>query len=197
MPRGEGAGAPLIAPGLASPAIPRRRFARVVVADPPHTTTLDARGAVRSVQAVELVVAADLATPAGLARVEAAYWRHITRATLGVVRVRARGDGGRELLLLSRPLVLMAFSAPRLADGEVSWAIEGGALAARGGGELRVALRVRGPASPGRVRARAQVEVSGYHPSVAAWVARWAYLATQAQVHVLVTHGFLRSLVEA
>ncbi len=166
-----------------------------VLADPPAPTTMDADGAVRSLQAAELAGPPGLATPAGLARLERLYWRTIIRATLGLVRPRPR-DGGCELVLLARPLVLMAFGAPVRSAGEgraeVRFPLTGGLLLARGraraaGGELRLRVRARGDGG-----ARVEVEVEGYRPALAAHLAPWLYRATQARVHVLVTHGFLR-----
>ena len=39
-----------------------------------------------------------------------------------------------------------------------------------------------------------EVEVANFYPAIATWVARWFYQQTQSRIHVLVTHGFLRSL---
>jgi hypothetical protein len=170
----------------------------VVLVDPPEGTTISPDGGVQSVQAAELEVPAELAAPAGAERVERAYWRSIMRATAGLVRVRAH-PGGRELVVLgARPLTLMAFDAPSpepVADGvALRWPIRRGLLVARGGGSLRVELRAHGEGAGGRVRARAEVGVEGYRPRVAALLGRPVYLATQARVHVLVTHAFLRAL---
>ena len=189
---------------LAILALARRRRAavsRAVLVDPPEATTIDARGAVRSVQAAELVLRSDPATPGGLERLERAYWRTVTRATLGLVRLRLRPHG-HELVLLAPPVTLMAFGPARreLGDGrgEVRWPIERGLLVAAEGrhreGALRIAVRRHGEDAAGGVRARVEVEVSRFHPMLAARVARWLYRATQARVHVLVTHAFLRSL---
>jgi hypothetical protein len=43
-------------------------------------------------------------------------------------------------------------------------------------------------------RVHVEVEVSNFYPAIATWVARWFYKQTQSRIHVLVTHGFLRSL---
>ena len=48
--------------------------------------------------------------------------------------------------------------------------------------------------SPGCDQAHVEVEVANFYPAIATWVARWFYTATQSRIHVLVTHGFLRSL---
>jgi hypothetical protein len=39
-----------------------------------------------------------------------------------------------------------------------------------------------------------EVEVANFYPAIAHWIARWFYKQTQSRIHVLVTHGFLRSL---
>jgi hypothetical protein len=39
-----------------------------------------------------------------------------------------------------------------------------------------------------------EVEVANFYPALASAIARWFYSATQSRIHVLVTHGFLRSL---
>ena len=158
---------------------------------------MDAAGAVRSLQAAELRGPPGLATPAGLERLESVYWRTITRATLGLVRVRVR-PRGRELVLLARPLVLMAFGAPVRHAGEghaeLRLPLTGGLLLAHDGGpapggELRLGVRARSDGG-----ARVEVEVLGYRPALATHLARWLYWASQARVHVLVTHAFLRRL---
>ena len=39
-----------------------------------------------------------------------------------------------------------------------------------------------------------EVEVANFYPALASGIARWFYSATQSRIHVIVTHGFLRSL---
>ena len=39
-----------------------------------------------------------------------------------------------------------------------------------------------------------EVEVASFYPAIATWLTRWFYSQTQSRIHVLVTHGFLRSL---
>jgi hypothetical protein len=46
----------------------------------------------------------------------------------------------------------------------------------------------------GLVTARVEVEVASFYPSIAYGISRWVYANTQSRVHVVVTHGFLRSL---
>ena len=38
--------------------------------------------------------------------------------------------------------------------------------------------------------------MANFYPAIATWIARWFYSQTQSRIHVLVTHGFLRSLAK-
>ena len=40
------------------------------------------------------------------------------------------------------------------------------------------------------------MEVANFYPAIATWLTRWFYRQTQSRIHVLVTHGFLRSLAK-
>jgi hypothetical protein len=80
----------------------------------------------------------------------------------------------------------------------VRWTIRSGILVARpgrsGDGYLEIDVKRLPSEEPGFVRAHVEVEVANFYPSLARWVARWFYSVTQSRIHVLVTHGFLRSL---
>ena len=39
-----------------------------------------------------------------------------------------------------------------------------------------------------------EVEVASFYPAIATWLTSFVYSHTQSKIHVLVTHGFLRSL---
>ena len=39
-----------------------------------------------------------------------------------------------------------------------------------------------------------EVEVASFYPAIATWLTGFVYSHTQSRIHVLVTHGFLRSL---
>ena len=39
-----------------------------------------------------------------------------------------------------------------------------------------------------------EVEVASFYPAIATWLTKFVYSHTQSRIHVLVTHGFLRSL---
>src|SRR5207245_10073981 len=93
--------------------------------------------------------------------------------TYGLVRVRHNS-------LVSGPVELLRFGAPRVTRNAVEWTIEGGLLAGRPGGRLRV------QASGGQVEAT----VAGYTPSLP----RPIYDFTHLQVHQLFTRLYLLRL---
>ena len=67
--------------------------------------------------------------------------------------------------------------------------------AAHGGaGHLQIEVERCPPVDDATARARVEVEVANFYPALASSVARWFYDATQSRIHVIVTHGFLRSL---
>jgi hypothetical protein len=176
-----------------------------VIADPERHTTMDESGAVRSIQAANITMPesqlVEIWTPMNLERLARTYWKYLSRVTLGLIRVEYT-DTERAVVFLHRPFVLLRFWAPEyeLTDhrGIVRWTIRDGILVARpgrsGDGYLEIDVN-RCPADdPGFVRAHVEVEVANFYPSLATWVARWFYSVTQSRIHVLVTHGFLRSL---
>jgi hypothetical protein len=55
-------------------------------------------------------------------------------------------------------------------------------------------VQCRPAGSPGSVIVHVEVEVANFFPAIASTVGRWFYTHTQSRMHVLVTHGFLRSL---
>lgn len=202
--------------GLAAAAVAaaRRRVARrswpararIVSAE--DNTTLDEHGAVRSTQAAELTLPdaelEQLWSPPQLERLARTYWRFLSRATLGLVRVDY-SETQRTVVLLRQPLRLLRFQAPEYEmDGErgiVRWRIEDGLLVAKAGrngdGYLQIDVRRCAPAAdvaPGMQRIHVEVEVANFYPSIAHSVSRHLYRWTQSAIHVLVTHGFLRSL---
>jgi hypothetical protein len=176
-----------------------------VIADPEQHTTMDESGAVRSIQAADITMPeaqiVEIWTPTYLERLARTYWKYLSRVTLGLIRVEYT-DAERMVVFLHRPFVLLRFGAPDYEltgdRGIVRWTIRSGFLVARpgrsGDGYLEIDVK-RCPADePGFVRAHVEVEVANFYPSLAHWVARWFYTATQSRIHVLVTHGFLRSL---
>lgn len=159
----------------------------------------------RSVQTAELTLPLTalqgLWTPMHLERLARTYWRFLTRATLGLVRV-LYSESERSVVLLGRPLKLLTFEAPEYElDGEhgvVRWRIKRGLLVARSGrgghGHLRIEVRRLPDPTAGEARVRIEVEVANFHPAIATRLGRRVYNATQARIHLFVTNGFLRSL---
>lgn len=163
-----------------------------------------ATGAVRSVQSAEVELPSQtidaLWSPLYHERLARTYWRFLSRATLGLVRVHY-GERERRVCLVSRRLPLLIFDAPTYEFDErravVRWQIVRGLLVARAGhgadGFLEIDVRRR-PAGEGSVHVSIEVEVANFHPAIASAIGRWIYAQTQSRIHVLVTQGFLRSL---
>jgi hypothetical protein len=185
---------------LRHPVVARTR----IVTAPRHTET-DARGAARSVQAAELVLPGErvdrIWTPEHLERLARTYWRFLSRVTLGLVRVEYT-PAERFVVLLTRPLALLRFRAPEYEldgiRGRVRWRIDRGLLVARrgrsGDGYLQIDVRRSPPSDAGEVTVHVSVEVANFYPAIASRLSRFAYANTQSRIHVVVTHGFLRSL---
>lgn len=179
--------------------------ARAVLVDPAGSLAVSRSGAVRSVQAAELTLptpALDrIWTPMNLERLARTYWRFISRATLGVIRV-SYTPTGREVVLLTRPFSLLSFHEPEYElssrRGLVRWRIAKGLLvspAGRGEGYLQIEVQRREDSEQDDCAvARVEVEVANFYPAIARGVSQWVYRETQSRMHVLVTHGFLRSL---
>src|SRR3954447_23824036 len=163
-------------------------------------TRIDDNGAVRSIQGADVLLPAaeleKLWSPANLERLARTYWRFLSRATLGFIRVKYT-DQERFVCLLFRPFVLLRFQAPEYEmdarRGVVRWRIESGVLvSARGrGGNGYLEIEVN---RLGDTRMNVEVEVANFYPAIALGISRWVYENTQSRIHVLVTYGFLRSL---
>ena len=98
--------------------------------------------------------------------------------------------------------MLLRFHAPEYSidddRGIVRWRIRDGMLVAseghEGDGYLEIDVRRCPEDDPGRARLHVEVEIASFYPAIALRIARWFYANTQSRIHVLVTHGFLRSL---
>lgn len=200
-----------------------RRLADATIANLADSTSVDAQtGAVRSVQSADVYLDEDtlaqLWSPANLERLARTYWRFLTRVTLGLIRVRY-SEHERSVVLMFSPLRLLTFEAPEYEiepdHGVVRWRIARGLLVARAGrhgdGHLQIDVRrLHGEdhepgsgsdRSPGPTadadaapRLHVEVEVANFYPAIASGLSRPLYNATQSRIHVIVTHGFLRSL---
>ncbi len=179
--------------------------AQAEIVDPKDATTIDASGAVRSVQAADLTLTQEqldaLWSPLQLERLAGTYWRYLSRVTLGLIRVDY-SDEQRTIVLLNRRLRLLRFKSPEYEmnaeRGIVRWRIEDGVLVERRGhaadGYLQIDVQRCPPTPDGRAQIHVEVEVANFYPSIAKRLSRPVYTATQSRIHVLVGHGFLRSL---
>jgi hypothetical protein len=184
-----------------------RRVADAVIRDPEEHTVMDKDGAVRSIQAAHITVPTEdlerLWTPENLERLARTYWKYLSKVTLGLIRVTYAEDE-RAVVLLFRPLVLLRFRAPEYEfapncdRGVVRWRIEDGLLVSprgRGGrGYLEIDVRRMHEPEPGWSTVHVEVEVASFYPAIATWLTGFVYSHTQSKIHVIVTHGFLRSL---
>lgn len=184
-----------------------RRLANAVIRDPEEHTVMDERGAVRSIQAADVTLNVDelesMWSPRYLERLARTYWKYLSRVSLGLIRVTYT-DTERNVVFLARPLVLLRFYAPEYeldADrGIVRWRIRDGILVSprgRGGdGYLEIDVRRCPSEEPGVAKVHMEVEIANFYPAIASWLTRFVYSQTQSRIHVLVTHGFLRSLAK-
>ena len=179
-----------------------RVVANAVIADPEEHTVMDPGGAVRSIQAANVDMPADellaLWKPVNLERLARTYWKFLSRVTLGIIRVTYTQQE-RAVVVIGRPLVLLRFHAPEyeITDGRgiVQWRIQDGLLVSkRNEGYLEIDVKRMESDRSGYSRVHVEVEIANFYPAIATWVARWVYVQTQSRIHVLVTHGFLRSL---
>ena len=179
-----------------------------IVGDLTDETGTDGEGAVRSVQGGTLIMQASeldrIWNPMHLERLARTYWRFLTRATLGLIRVKYT-DTERTVVLLFKPFRLLRFQAPEYEmdahRGIVRWRIEDGVLVARrgrgGDGYLEIDIRREDALdddAEGCERLRVDIEVANFYPAIASRLSRWVYANTQSRIHVIVTWGFLRSL---
>ena len=180
----------------------RRPAPDAVISDVDDNTVMDSGGAVRSIQAADVTMPEgeleEIWTPLYLERLARTYWKYLSRVSLGLIRIEYTEEE-RRVVLLRRPFVLLRFHAPdyEITDGRgiVRWRIRDGVLVdKRDEGYLEIDVRRTDAEKPGYARAHVEVEVSNFYPRIATWIARWAYKVTQSRIHVLVTHGFLRSL---
>jgi len=185
--------------------------ARVRIVRSEEAERVPETGAVRSVQEAEVTIpralVAEIWKPEYLERLARSYWRWLSRATLGLVRVVYERDS-RSAVLLSRRLPLLTFHAPEYdtepGRGVVTWRIDRGLLVAREGRDRNGFLQIRvcrpeQEDSGGDETLQVALEVRNFYPWLRgsgrfARFGAWFYGQTQLRIHVLVAHGFLRSL---
>lgn len=184
-----------------------RRWGDTLIGRPYDRTEIAADGSVRSVQGADVTLRDELFwriwNPTHLERLARTYWAFLSRCTLGLIRVEY-SETGRDVVLLRRPFVLLSFKAPEYemdADrGIVRWRIARGLLVAPSGvdrdGYLEIDVRRLPSPGEGTSRLHVDVEVANFYPAIAHSISRFLYANTQSRIHVIVTHGFLRSLAK-
>ena len=187
----------------------REAKARVHVVKQPETTS-NPDGSVTSRNIADVAVPAKelerIWNPAYLERLARTYWRFLTRVSLGLIQVEY-GPDSREIVLITRPFVLLRFFAPEYETnsegGAVTWRINKGLLVApqgRGKGYLSISVqRNDDPASEHEVELRVFSEVANFYPLLAGWgwwkrIGGVVYRLTQYTIHNIVTSAFFRSL---
>jgi hypothetical protein len=168
-------------------------------------------GSIDSMQAAQVTLPRSeldrLWTPEYLERLARTYWRFLTRVSLGLLRVLYTEES-REVVLLTRPFVLLRFGRPEYDVGtdwaRVTWRIEKGILVApagRGEGFLTISVFRTPEEDPtsDEVTLTVIAEVANFYPMIAGWgwfsrIGRAIYRFTQLRLHIIVTHAFLRSL---
>ena len=194
-----------VALGLAYLVNRPKRVGHALIVTAPEHTTQDEHGGVRSVQEADLILpdaeVERIWNPRHLERLARTYWRFLTRATLGIVRIDYEAQGRQVKAFGLIPL--LTFKEPEYEmdaqRGIVRWRIERGILVARKGragqGYLEIDVQRRDSSDyPGNDIVHVEVEVANFYPAIASTISRWVYENTQSRIHVLVTHGFLRSL---
>jgi hypothetical protein len=180
--------------------------ARSLIISRGRSTLIAGDGAVRSVHSARLTLSREdlerLWSPVNLENLGRTYWLFLTRVTLGLIRV-TYGENDRSVVLIRRPLRLLRFEPPEYVlepdHGRVTWRIRDGLLVARSGRgcgflslDVRRETQIPDPEAPAELTI--EVEVANFYPSIARGFSTLVYEVTQAFIHVLVTHAFLRSL---
>lgn len=186
-------------------------MAKVRLEPDPKRREVPRTGAVESVQRAEVdvprSVIGELWQRENLERLARAYWRYLSRISLGLIRVVYEPEA-RTVVLVWRRLVLLRFGAPEYdaaeARGVVTWRIDRGLLVSRQGrerGYLQITVERAGPSpeSDDLEALRLEVSVANFYPWLrgSGWFSRfgtWIYSQTQLRLHVLICNGFLRSL---
>jgi hypothetical protein len=179
--------------------------------DPDRLGKVPRTGAVQSVQAGELEIrgpASRVLSRSFLRWAATAYWRLITRFTLGLIRVTFDGED-QCVVLVARPLVLLRFRSPEYQlepdRGSVTWRIRRGILVSRSGrdrGFLRLSIaEAAQPPANGQSRLRVEMQVHNFYPwlrgsGAFATVGVWIYAQTQQRIHRAVTRRFMRRLTQ-
>ena len=175
---------------------------------PEQVQNVSHTGSASSVQEAEVLLPETVSFSSGdfLPRAARAYWRFISRVSLGLIRV-VYAENHQSVVLLARPLSLLRFCPADYELGEdrgaVTWPIDRGLLVARDGrgrGFLRMSIeRMDDDSASGQVLFHVRMDVQNFYPWLRgsgpfARFGTWLYSQTQLRIHRMVTRGFLRSL---
>jgi hypothetical protein len=179
-------------------------IAGAVLHTPTDETSIDPEtGAVTSRQSADIVLPAaaiaGLWDPEHLERAARTYWSSLRRFSLGLMRVHYT-ETERSVVLLSPRLPLLTFRAPEYETepcrGIVRWRIDRGLLVSGHGRDRSgyLELDIERHDDGDQVRLHVAVEVANYYPRLTG-LSRRFYANTQARIHVIACHFFLRRLV--
>jgi hypothetical protein len=188
----------------------REPLARVRLTGSGESERVAETGAVASVQEAEVTIPRDLVEPLwtaeNLERLARSYWRWLSRATLGLIRVVYEPDS-RAVVFVHPRLRLLTFHAPEYETergfGCVTWRIDRGLLVAREGrdrnGYLRIRVERPATTTGAEETLAVRLEVRNFYPWLRgsgrfARFGAWLYGQTQLRIHVIVCNAFLRSL---
>ncbi len=188
--------------GLSEDELGGRAAVRLLPGGP--TAPIEPEGPLGSAQEAELTMEpealARLWRSENLERLARAYWEYLRRISLGLLRV-VYGSDSRRVVLVHPSLTLLRFHAPQYETegnfGQVTWPIERGLLVSgHDRGHLRISVR---RLDDRRVLVRSEVE--NFYPLLRgrgrlARLGAHFYGLTQLRLHLLITHGYLRSLAK-
>ena len=187
----------------------RQGPANLRLVESPERIEVPESGAVSSIQRAELDLPAAalerLWNAEHLERLARAYWRHLNRISLGLLRV-VYEPSARIVVLVFRPLALLRFRSPEYdlagSRASVTWPIERGLLVSKEGegtGFLRISVERTNGSGPDEARLLVSAEVHNFYPWLRgsgrfARFGTWLYGKTQMRIHEVVTNRFLSSL---
>lgn len=184
-----------------------KRFGETLIGRPYDKTVVAPSGAVRSIQGADVTVTDEdfqrLWNPVHLERLARTYWAFLTKVSFGLIQVEYT-ERERHVVLVRSPLRLLTFCAPEYEmdanRGIVRWRIQKGLLVApdgrTGDGYLEIDVQRLPSVHPGRSMMHVDVEVANFYPAIAHSLSKFLYSNTQSRIHVIVCHGFLRSLAK-
>lgn len=184
-----------------------KRFGDTLIGRPYDRTEVAPSGAVRSIQGADVTVTDEdfqrLWNPMHLEQLARTYWAFLTKVSFGLIQIEYT-ERERHVVLVRSPLRLLSFQAPEYEmdanRGIVRWRIQKGILVApsgrEGDGYLEIDVQRLPSVLPGKSMMHVDIEVANFYPAIAHSLSKFLYANTQSRIHVIVCHGFLRSLAK-